>query len=623
MMSFAPSSCLPNPICQDKNITFAPSDYNNSHQFWPILLYNGNSSNAPFTLDYGYLGKGPEGVLLELTEQSQTKISTTDYMLYGNIQLSARHNALAGLVFAFITMSDIKDEIDWEFTTANAEDAQTNYFSQGVTVKGSAQSINASSSVSDWHTYGLNWQENQLQWSIDGNVVRTLTRSQAGTNYPRSPSRVQISVWAGGNSTNPPGVIQWAGGAIDWTSSAYTSPGYYSAEIRSFQTTCASQSNLNETTVGNGNTTTSWVYTGQMSDNEPQFALSNDPISYLASPQDDAPPGLPGYSVQSAFTKSNSNAWDGSGDTSGLSQKDVTGKGSTSNNLNSSGGWLANNRTLSIAVPVVAGAISLAVMWALCVCLFRRYKKRENGNNVLANSGVPLKDGSVGFNNINSSSNKGTRYEALYDDEDEASENEAMYADPTPMGAQRVGKGYGPASGPRPGPMNRQEWSDSSSSLYGADEYAMSEQNLGYAQSPQRFQQQTPQFQPQFQQQMPQRQPPQQMQRQPPPQPIPQSPQYQQRRYPASPAINQFATPGTPGTPFTPYPNGGVRGPYTPGMNAYTPALHQTPAALQASFAPSQVNYNPPQRMNGYDQQCQQSYQRQQQQQQQQYPRYR
>lgn len=85
--------------------------------FWPVLLYDGDASKAPFTLDYGYLGKGPEGVLLELTAATQTKISTTDYMLYGNVEVTARHDALAGLVFAFITMSDTKDEIDWEFTS--------------------------------------------------------------------------------------------------------------------------------------------------------------------------------------------------------------------------------------------------------------------------------------------------------------------------------------------------------------------------------------------------------------------------------------------------------------------------------------------------------------------------
>lgn len=38
----------------------------------------------------------------------------------------------AGVVTAFITMSDIKDEIDWEFPGAATTEGQTNYFWQGV-----------------------------------------------------------------------------------------------------------------------------------------------------------------------------------------------------------------------------------------------------------------------------------------------------------------------------------------------------------------------------------------------------------------------------------------------------------------------------------------------------------
>jgi hypothetical protein len=37
-----------------------------------------------------------------------------------------------GVVTAFITMSDIKDEIDWEFPGATTTSGQSNYFWQGV-----------------------------------------------------------------------------------------------------------------------------------------------------------------------------------------------------------------------------------------------------------------------------------------------------------------------------------------------------------------------------------------------------------------------------------------------------------------------------------------------------------
>lgn len=36
-----------------------------------------------------------------------------------------------GVVITFITMSNIKDEIDWEFPSANTTTGQANYFWQG------------------------------------------------------------------------------------------------------------------------------------------------------------------------------------------------------------------------------------------------------------------------------------------------------------------------------------------------------------------------------------------------------------------------------------------------------------------------------------------------------------
>lgn len=79
-----------------------------SHLFLS-LEYNGDASQAPFTLDYGSIGAGPEGVLLELTAARQAKVSTTRYFLYGEVEVEARHEAVNGVVAALITMSDAKD----------------------------------------------------------------------------------------------------------------------------------------------------------------------------------------------------------------------------------------------------------------------------------------------------------------------------------------------------------------------------------------------------------------------------------------------------------------------------------------------------------------------------------
>lgn len=49
---------------------------------------------------------------------------------------------------------------------------------------------------------------------INGNVVRTLNFADAvgGTNYPQTPCNIRIGNWVGGDPSNSPGTIQWAGG---------------------------------------------------------------------------------------------------------------------------------------------------------------------------------------------------------------------------------------------------------------------------------------------------------------------------------------------------------------------------------------------------------------------------
>lgn len=92
-----------------------------------------------------------------------------------------------------------------------------------------------SNSYANYHDYGLNWTPSQLQWTVDGNVVRTLTKSSTLNNstgvynYPDSPSRIQLSIWPAGIAAQPLGTQQWAGGLINWNTSDYNSAGYYYA----------------------------------------------------------------------------------------------------------------------------------------------------------------------------------------------------------------------------------------------------------------------------------------------------------------------------------------------------------------------------------------------------------
>jgi beta-glucanase (GH16 family) len=93
------------------------------------------------------------------------------------------------------------------------------------------------------HTYEIDWQPDTTTWSIDGQVMRTLKKSDTWNetsktyNYPQTPSRVQLSLWPAGLPSNGEGTIEWAGGLVDWDSS-YMQNGYYYAMVSDVTVEC-------------------------------------------------------------------------------------------------------------------------------------------------------------------------------------------------------------------------------------------------------------------------------------------------------------------------------------------------------------------------------------------------
>lgn len=65
-----------------------------------------------------------------------------------------------GVVTAFITMSDVKDEIDWEFPGSQTTQGQSNYFWQGVipTPTDGATHGNLTDTFSNFHEYTVSCQ---------------------------------------------------------------------------------------------------------------------------------------------------------------------------------------------------------------------------------------------------------------------------------------------------------------------------------------------------------------------------------------------------------------------------------------------------------------------------------
>lgn len=66
------------------------------------------------------------------TDTVGTLLASTSYMWYGNVQAKFKTSRGAGVVTAFILLSDVKDEIDYEFVGVDLEHAQSNYYFQGI-----------------------------------------------------------------------------------------------------------------------------------------------------------------------------------------------------------------------------------------------------------------------------------------------------------------------------------------------------------------------------------------------------------------------------------------------------------------------------------------------------------
>jgi beta-glucanase (GH16 family) len=125
--SFSLDSCVPAPVCQDKAYTFSDlsSVKANTEYLGDATTADWVSSGEPVSYN--------NTVLLTMAQGTVgTLLASTDYVWYGNVQAKFKTSRSQGVVTAFILLSDIKDEIDYEFVGVELETAQTNYYWQGI-----------------------------------------------------------------------------------------------------------------------------------------------------------------------------------------------------------------------------------------------------------------------------------------------------------------------------------------------------------------------------------------------------------------------------------------------------------------------------------------------------------
>lgn len=108
----------------------------------------------------------------------------------------------------------------------------------------SSNITDVSDTNANFHEYEIQWTPDDITWLVDGKVGRVQKKSDTWNatanqwNFPQTPSRLQLSIWPGGASTNAKGTVDWAGGPIDWDSEDIKRDGYYYATFGEVSIEC-------------------------------------------------------------------------------------------------------------------------------------------------------------------------------------------------------------------------------------------------------------------------------------------------------------------------------------------------------------------------------------------------
>ncbi|KAI9438562.1 glycosyl hydrolases family 16-domain-containing protein [Lactarius indigo] len=157
----------PNPICQSTNYTFTDQTriYSNAS------LFDGNAAAYDWVLNQGDVSitnsSGGELVLMHTQNNGGTRISSTRYVHYGKITAMMKTGRWNGVVTAFATMSNVKDEIDWGFPGASTTSGQRIFYWQGNIPAETQSVVENGDTYSDYCSFTINWQPNNLTFLLD------------------------------------------------------------------------------------------------------------------------------------------------------------------------------------------------------------------------------------------------------------------------------------------------------------------------------------------------------------------------------------------------------------------------------------------------------------------------
>ncbi|KAF7551195.1 hypothetical protein G7046_g7787 [Stylonectria norvegica] len=211
-----------NPL---KKTTCSP-DAGLSKSTYSIDFTKGSDDDAWKSVGSGSVDYTSSGAEFTINKQGDAPtIETNWYIFFGRVEIHMKSAAGTGIVSSAVLLSDVLDEVDWEWLGGDAGDVQTNYYGKGnttLTTRENTFPVSATQSTS--HNYTIDWTHESCIWYVDTVAVRTLAFADAlgGENYPQTPMRVKLGIWAGGDSDNAEGTIEWAGGETDYDAAPFT-----------------------------------------------------------------------------------------------------------------------------------------------------------------------------------------------------------------------------------------------------------------------------------------------------------------------------------------------------------------------------------------------------------------
>lgn len=151
----------------------------------------------------------------------------SDFWLYPFVEIEyvARIAKGQGIISSVVLWSDVKDEIDFEYTGNNFGNQpwppppdfwsfQPNLWKWSTLLSGGNVRV-AGDITEEFNTYGVDINPRSLAYKVNGRVHKEVYPEDTPDGWmPGTPYKWQMGVWAGGGPEQAPGTIEWAGGPI-------------------------------------------------------------------------------------------------------------------------------------------------------------------------------------------------------------------------------------------------------------------------------------------------------------------------------------------------------------------------------------------------------------------------